>query len=149
MSTKVIAAAVTMFAASVRADIDLDKLTTAVGMVESGMDHAAVGDRARALGAWQMHSAAWQDANTWRKAKGLKPYARSNWRNPVISRTMAKTYLEFIAARLSKYGRPVTPETVYLAYTVGVTAYLRDGIEAASAAKVEASNRVGNLYRRK
>jgi len=54
-----------------------------------------------------------------------------------------------IAARLSKFGHRVTPETIYLAYTVGITAYLRDGIEAASPAKVEASNRVGNLYRRK
>ena len=148
MTAKAIAATVALMAATVKG-VDMDKLTTAVGQIESGMDHAAVGDNARALGAWQMHSAAWHDANTWRKAKGLKPYARSNWRNPVISRTMAKSYLEFIAARLSKYGHRVTPETIYLAYTVGITAYLRDGIEAASPAKVEASNRVGNLYRRK
>jgi hypothetical protein len=61
---------------------------------------------------------------------------------------MAKSYVEFIAARLSGYGRPVTPETVYLAYTVGVTAYIRNGIEAASAQKVDASKRVGNIYRK-
>ena len=148
MTAKAIAAAVALMAATVKG-VDIDKLTTAVAHVESGMDHAAVGDNARALGAWQMHASAWQDANTWRKAKGLKTYSRSNWRNPVISRTMAKAYLEFIAARLSKYGHVVTPETIYLAYTVGITAYLRDGIEAASPEKVDASKRVGNLYRRK
>lgn len=148
MKARTLATVLVIAASVAKADLDIDRLVNAIGEVESGMDHSAVGDRARALGAWQMHSAAWADSNTWRKARGLKTYTRSNWRNPVVSRSMAKSYVEFIVARLSGYGRPITPETVYLAYTVGVTAYLRDGIEAASSAKVDASNRVGNIYRK-
>jgi hypothetical protein len=76
----------------------------AIGQVESGGDYTAVGDGGRALGRYQMHPAAWQDANEYRVAHGLPAYPRSKWREPSVQEGVAKAFLAVLEARLGLDG---------------------------------------------
>lgn len=126
----------------------IDAVIPAVGMVESGMDHQAVGDSGRALGAWQVWSCAWDTANDWRVKHRMTPVSRWRWRDPAAQRDIAFALLSWHRDRLIANGvlRP-TVQQLYLSYAMGHTAFKRIGYNPllAPAAKRDAALRVQNL----
>jgi hypothetical protein len=107
-------------AAPLLAAADAPKILRAIAMVESGEDPLAVGDSGKALGAWQIHPEAWQDANDFRAAQGLPRLPRSSWRSPRVQEAMAKAFLSLIQTRLARAGvvRP-TPGQIALCWNMG------------------------------
>lgn len=126
----------------------IDAVIPAVGLVESGMDHRAVGDSGRALGAWQVWSCAWDTANAWRASHRLPPISRWKWRDPAAQKDIAYALLSWHRDRLVANGvlRP-TVQQLYLSYAMGHTAFKRIGYNPllAPAAKRDAARRVQNL----
>lgn len=126
----------------------MDSLIPAVALVESGMDHRAVGDSGRALGAWQVWSCAWETANEWRVQHRMTPISRWRWRDPSAQREVAFALLSWHRDRLIANGvlRP-TVQQLYLSYAMGHTAFKRIGYNPllAPAAKRDAALRVQNL----
>lgn len=125
-------------------------LMNAIGAVESGLDYKAKGDDGKAVGAWQMHPAAWITANQWRERQGLDPIPRRRWDVPDNQRQIAKAYIMWLKARLFDEGltKP-TAEQVYLCFSMGYSGSKAIGHAVAKApkAKAEAAERVGNIYR--
>lgn len=91
----------------------------AVALVESGANPKAVGDGSRAVGAWQMHIAAWIDSNNWLRAKGRKTVSRARWREPAVQREAAYAYLQVCKERLAGGGYEVTPRNIALVWNMG------------------------------
>lgn len=125
-------------------------LMNAIGAVESGLDYKAKGDDGKAVGAWQMHPAAWITANQWRGRQGLDPISRRQWDVPDNQRQIAKAYVMWLKARLFDEGvtKP-TAEQVYLCFSMGYSGSKAIGHDVAKAPKpkAEAAERVGNIYR--
>jgi hypothetical protein len=95
-------------------------LLMAIGIAESRMDHLAVGDGGRALGAYQMHPEAWEDANAHLKAQGKLTHPRAAWRDSHVQKRMASAYLEVIRTRLRAYGiRNPSPGVLALCWNRG------------------------------
>jgi hypothetical protein len=107
-------------AAPLLAQQDAPKILRAIAMVESGEDPLAVGDSGKALGAWQIHPEAWQDANDFRAAQGLPRLSRARWREPGVQEGVAKAFLCLIQTRLAGVGvvRP-TPGQIALCWNMG------------------------------
>ena len=131
--------------------LDLDRLTEAVGQVETGMRHDAVGDYMSARGAWQMHQGAWKEAS----ARVDKSIARESWFfgavNPAVSRAYAKAYLSILADKLrTLYRRDPTPAEVYAAYRRGYGEFSRQGGDLSSLSRsvLDSCRRVENIYRK-
>ena len=125
-------------------------LTNAIGAVESGMNYAAVGDAGKALGAWQVHVAAWITANQWRIKQGLPSISRKEWRVPDNQRNIAVAYVTWCRDRLVDDGiANPSPEQIYLAFTMGYSGAKAVGHSLVNApkAKADAAERVGNIYR--
>lgn len=116
-------------------------LLDAIAAVESGNSRLAVGDGGRALGAWQMHSPAWADANAYRKSKGLPELSRSDWRSSDVQTRIAEAFLLVVKARLlaAGVGSP-TPGQIALCWNQGCAGAIRNGLRATNY-----SNRVSNL----
>lgn len=127
--------------------MDLDKITDAVGNVESGMNYKAVGDSVfdRARGAWQMHQGAWIDAGN---RLGLN---KSFWfysSDPNVSRAYAKAYLEIICERGRKaINRDLSPQEVYACYRKGFGWFRDHGfkLDDLTKSEMDSCNRVANL----
>lgn len=151
-STAMITLAATLAAMPVEAreKAHLLILTNAIGAVESGMNYAAVGDGGKAVGAWQVHVAAWITANQWREKQGMPKVSRKEWRVPENQRAIAVAYVSWCRERLVDDGilNP-TPEQIYLAYSMGYSAAKAIGhsLVTAPRAKADAAERVGNIYR--
>lgn len=94
--------ATAMFAVSLTASPD--RVLEAIAQVESRGDPTAVGDGGRAVGAYQMHPAAWRDANAYRVAQGSPAYPRNRWREPRVQDGVAKAFLAVLEARLGRDG---------------------------------------------
>ena len=124
------------------------KLLHAIAMVESGVNHRAVGDSTRAVGAWQMHIAAWVDGNAWLKAHGRQTYPRSSWINQRAQEQVAYGYLQVTKERLTKAGAEVTPESIYLCWSMGFSAFARTGYKplACPRKRLDDAARVENLF---
>lgn len=124
-------------------------LLAAVAQVESAGNPLAQGDGGRALGAFQVHAAAWMDANAWRARHGAPPIPREAWQDPGGQRAIAFAYLAVCRERLQRAGiaKPTVGQT-YLAFTMGPGAFLAIGGDPARAppAKAAAAGRVFNLY---
>lgn len=97
-----------------------EEILRAIALVESGGSRHAVGDGGRAVGAWQMHPKAWQDANDFRRAQGLPALSRAKWMSPGVQEAMAKAFLGLIQTRLARAGvvRP-TPTHIALCWNMG------------------------------
>lgn len=124
-------------------------LAEAVGMVESGMNHKAVGDGGMAVGAWQMHPAAWIDANAQLKKEGQRQYPRGDYQNPRASRAVAMAYLRLCGARMRAAGlENPTPIQYYLCFSMGFKAFKDAGFDPVKcpAKKVDAAVRVNNIF---
>lgn len=113
-----------------------ERLLLAIGVVESRMNHLAVGDGGRALGAYQMHSEAWQDANTHLAAQGRRTYKRNAWREFQVQKHMASAYLEVIRTRLSRAG-VISPTDAQIAacWNLGPGRAIRMGLPLTEYAK--------------
>lgn len=75
-----------------------------IGMLESRMCRSAIGDGGLALGAYQMHEAAWADANKQLSKEGKRPMPRSRWRESAVQDSVALAYLRVIRSRLASAG---------------------------------------------
>ena len=124
-------------------------LVDAVGQVESGMNHYAVGDHGAAVGAWQMHPAAWIDGNRQLKKEGQRMYPRGDYMNPKASRAVASAYLRLCGARLREGGiTNPSPQQYYLCFAMGYQAFKDAGFDPARCPKykVDAAIRVGHIF---
>jgi hypothetical protein len=124
-------------------------LVQAVGDVESGMNHYAVGDGGSAVGAWQMHPGAWVDGNRQLKKEGQKMYPRGDYMNPKASRSVASAYLRLCGARLREAGiSNPSPQQYYLCFAMGFQAFKEAGFDPARCPKykVDAAIRVGHIF---
>jgi hypothetical protein len=125
-------------------------LTNSIGAVESGMNYAAKGDGGKAVGAFQMHPAAWITANQWLAKNGLPTVSRKQWRVPDNQRAAALAYVKWCRERIVSDGiANPTPEQIYLAYSMGYSAAkaANHSLVNAPKAKADAAERVGNIYR--
>jgi len=145
-----LAAVLAAMPAEAREKAQVVVLTNAIGAVESGMNYAAIGDGGRALGAWQVHVAAWVTANQWRQKQGLPTISRSHWRVPENQRNIAVAYVTWCKERLIADGiLEPSPEQIYLAYSMGYSGAKKIGhsLITAPKGKADAAERVGNIYR--
>jgi hypothetical protein len=80
------------------------QILKAIGMVESRMNRGAIGDAGLALGAYQMHLAAWIDANAQLAKEGRRAHSRSSWRVARVQDEVALAYLRVIRGRFHRAG---------------------------------------------
>lgn len=113
-------------AKSIITDDYLDK----VAMIESNFNYDAVGDKGKAIGAYQMHEAAWREG-CFRLAHTSS--CRDHWlgfadkhkelaKDAIISRMVCKAYLEVLENQMKKdpwNKAGVTPVSLYMAYNMG------------------------------
>lgn len=113
-----------LFAGSIVTDEYLDK----VAMIESNFNYEAEGDGGKALGAWQMHEAAWRDACLYLYFKDVvgnslynhhADFFRSYAKEPWMSRKVARGYLEFLESRMIKNKVKPTRISLYMCYNMG------------------------------
>lgn len=114
-----------MIAASLMGPIDSPenrKTAKCIALVESGNNHLAIGDGGKAVGAYQMHRKAWDDANKLRKVEGLLCHSWHSRFDPLVQEAMALSYIQWIKRSFyHTYGRLPTATQIYQAYTMGFT----------------------------
>jgi hypothetical protein len=120
----------------------------AVAMIESAGNKNAIGDGGRARGAWQMHRAAWVDAQAWQRARGARPWAWSDWQHPQAQTEMAFAYLKVCSRRLEGARVKVDPVNLYLCYAMGFAAFEKAGFDRAAVPgeKLNAAERVEAIF---
>jgi hypothetical protein len=146
---KMLAIALASMTPPEREAAELMILTNTIGQIESGGNYKAVGDRGAALGAWQMHIAAWIMANQWREAHGLSKIKRSLWQVPDNQRAIAFAYVNWCRERLLADGiKHPSPEQIYLAFAMGPTAFadIAHSLVRAPDKKRDAAERVAEVY---
>ena len=124
-------------------------LALSIAQVESGMDHMAIGDNGRALGAWQMHKAAWTDGNLQLKKEGRNQYPREDYYKPKEGLAVALAYLRLCGIRMRAAGLSnPSPQQYYLCFSMGFQAFKEAGFDQDKCpkSKVDAAIRVGNIF---
>ena len=107
-----------------------DRLLDAIARVESGVKPWAVGDGGKALGAFQIHAAAWSDVNRVREKEGRIQHRHSAAFNPAVAREYAREYLTLLNIELAKaLGRYPAPSETYAAYNLGFAGFKRRGFK--------------------
>jgi hypothetical protein len=110
-----------------------EKFLDSVAMIESNFNPNAVGDKGKALGAYQLHEGAWIDACKWMEYNDrgnftdnyswLIGHINDSWKtrakDPVISRQVAKAYFLLLHYRFQKRGIKPTDIQLYMAYNMG------------------------------
>lgn len=98
-------------------------LLAAIAVVESGGNPAAVGDRGRSVGAYQIQAICVADVN---RIHGTDYRWPEDARNPVTAAAIARTYLEhWTAVYTRRTGDPVTPEVAARIWNGGPRGYER------------------------
>lgn len=97
----------------------LDKLA----VIESSNRCTAISDKGQALGAYQLHRSAWEDACARNGANW--PYDKANAFNYPIARQVAQWHCEWIVQTLKSNGIKPTPIRVYMCYCMGVRGALK------------------------
>lgn len=107
-----------------------------VAMIESNYNYDAVGDKGKAIGAWQMHEASWREScqrYARKDCAGFSPWddmAKNHKKcatDPYVSRLVAKMYLQILESQMNNSKIKVTPITLYMAYNMGFQgAYNKD-----------------------
>ena len=98
-----------------------------VAMVESNYNYNAVGDKGKAIGAWQMHEASFREACIYLAHRGI---ARNEWldfsnnhkkfaKDPEVSRMACVAYFEILEKQMQRNKIKVTPIALYMAYNMG------------------------------
>lgn len=121
------------FASAKPAERITEKFLDSVAMIESNFNPNAVGDKGKALGAYQLHEDAWTDACKWMEVNDngqfqenfswLVGHITNQWKarakDPVISRIVAKNYFSLLHYRFQKRGIKPTDIQLYMAYNMG------------------------------
>jgi hypothetical protein len=121
------------FASAKTSEIISEKFLDSVAMIESGFNPKAVGDKGKALGAYQLHEDAWIDACKWMEVNDNGTFQESySWlvghltdqwkvraKDPVLSRLVAKNYFLLLHYRFQKRGIKPTDIQLYMAYNMG------------------------------
>jgi len=112
------------------------QLLEAIGQVESGMNRAAIGDGGKALGAYQMHPAAWSDGNARLRAEGRTTYSRTAWRDATAQDMVASAYLRWLRSRVQALGAASpSPEVLAVCWRLGASGAARRGYPLTDYAK--------------
>jgi hypothetical protein len=120
----------------------------AIGQVETGGDYTAIGDKGKAVGAYQLHRSAWVDGCTQLMREGKPAYSYDQWKNAEIQDTVALALLRSLRGRLASKGiKDPTPEQLALCWNMGFSAASRIGFDHRRA-KSDYAERVGNLVRK-
>lgn len=106
-----------------------ERLLDAISSAESDHNPSAIGDSGKALSAYQLHQAAWDDANEYRIKNGLNAIPRYRWREPDAARAICSAYCSLIIAQLKKAKQPVEPMNIYSVYTYGFGNYKSVGFD--------------------
>lgn len=128
---------------------DNHKIADAISQIESGDDSSAVGDKGKAVGAYQMHYAAWCDANRYLKSNGLLRHSWASRTNPEVQDLMVLAYIQWIKDTFySNYNRQPTASEVYFAYSMGFTKSKSIGFDSnrIPAFKKDAIQRFTTIY---
>jgi len=103
-----------------------DDLVDKFAMVESNYNHLAIGDKGKALGAWQMHNDAVNESlsTLYRKTgNDFRPlgmgWNKNTMFDPLKSRMIAKTYMVILEEQMNKLGYNPTPISLYMAWNLG------------------------------
>jgi hypothetical protein len=120
----------------------------ALALVESGGNFKITGDRGYARGGFQMHRAAWIDAQDFQRKRGARVWLWSDWQNPTAQREMALAYLKVCAKRLEGEGVTVDPVNLYLCYGMGFQGFKNSSFDRSKVppAKLNAAERVEALF---
>ena len=120
-------------AGKAQSSIVSDKFLDAVAHIESSGRSDVIGDGGKARGMFQLHRAAWSDAQ---KRNPLVVDYVSGSTNPSASRLAAKTYLNILAERFTLNNkRPPTPGELYACYNMGFAGFSKIGFELNRAPK--------------
>lgn len=139
---KTITATLTLLAALAVGRQPSPEFLNALALTESLGDPKAVG-RTGDLGLFQFTRPAWVETTSIREEAGLPVYPfESGSLDPIVARDYAATYLSHLIARLDDSGRPVNPESVWLAWTMGFNGARKVGFDSR---KAPASKRRGFL----
>jgi hypothetical protein len=123
-------------------------IASAIAQVETGEDYTAIGDRGKAVGAYQMHRSAWVDGCTQLMREGKQVFSYDQWKKPEVQDTVALALLRSLRGRLASKGiKDPTPEQIALCWNMGFTAASRIGFDHRRA-KSDYAERVGNLVRK-
>ena len=123
-------------------------ILSAIGQVETGGDYNAIGDKGKAVGAYQLHRSAWIDGCTQLMREGKPAYSYDQWKNAETQDTVALALLRSLRGRLISKGiKDPTPEQLALCWNMGFTAASRIGFDH-RCAKSDYAERVGNLVRK-
>lgn len=102
------------------------QILKAIGIVESRMNRGAIGDAGLALGAYQMHLAAWTDANAQLIREGRRAYSRSFWRSAKAQDEVALAYIRVIRNRFRQAGlREPTPAMIAACWNRGFSGAMK------------------------
>lgn len=126
-----------------------EKMVDAVAQTESNFKHESVGDNGRAIGAWQVWESAWKTANDFRASHNQTRINRRT-ATPAQHREIARWLLAWHMDRLSASGVALTPQHVYLSYSMGFAGFKAIGFNPNNAPPVKqrALNRL-NLHLKK
>ena len=123
-------------------------IASAIAQVETGEDYTAIGDRGKAVGAYQMHRSAWVDGCTQLMREGKQVFSYDQWKKPEVQDTVALALLRSLRGRLASKGiKDPTPEQLALCWNMGFSAASRIGFDHRRA-KSDYAERVGNLVRK-
>lgn len=121
------------FASAKPTEVISEKFLDSVAMIESNFNPNAVGDKGKALGAYQLHQDAWIDACKWMEINDngqfkqgyswLTGHITDQWKtrakDAVISRIVARNYFSLLHYRFQKRGIKPTDIQLYMAYNLG------------------------------
>lgn len=117
-------------AAAAHATVVTDKFLERVAYVESNNNARAVGDKGKAVGAFQFWAVGWEHASQLRKAKGLPVYPYYAAVDTAKATEYARTYLQYLEASLTKsLGREPTAGEVYAAWNCGLGRFRQLGFD--------------------
>lgn len=100
-----------------------------IAMIESNYNYDAVGDKGKAIGAWQMHEDAFREACVYLAHKEDN-LGREQWlefskdhkkfaKDAGVGRLACKAYLTILERQMIKHKIKVTPIALYMAYNMG------------------------------
>lgn len=115
------------YASAEAKSIVTDDFIDKVAVIESNYNYDAVGDKGKAIGAWQMHEPAFREACVYLAHRGI---ARDEWlgfadnhkkfaKDPMVGRLACKAYFEILEKQMLRHKAKVTPIALYMAYNMG------------------------------
>lgn len=117
------------YASAEAKSIVTDDFIDKVAVIESNYNYDAVGDKGKAIGAWQMHEPAFREACTYMAHSNCN-LGRSQWlefagnhkkfaKDPEVGRLACKAYFQILEKQMIKNKINVTPIALYMAYNMG------------------------------